>query len=946
MKYLLFLVIFSFNIFAQEYYENTIVIKLKNNSQELKEIYEIKETSSFGHYFKDYSIEYFVDERLLDIIDNKHNSSYSFRNYQSENQLRRIFVIRYTNDYDPLIISRKLSRLGFVEYAEPLYKHYLTDFPNDLDYDRLYHIPQVKADSAWTISDSLNKVILAIVDTGVDYLHDDLKKNIYVNSGEYGIDDNGNEKAVNGIDDDGNGFTDDWRGWDFAAGDSLLQDNNPAPGNSHGTHVAGTAAAVINNLKGVAGVANNALIMPVKIGPDDPNSRSTFNSYDGLLYAAVSGADVINCSWGSTGFSQAEKDVIAEALKFDCLIVAAAGNNGIDGVHYPASYDGVLSVAAVDSNDRRAYFSNFNYTVDVSAPGVDIFSTIPNSIYTRMSGTSMASPVVAGVAAMVRGSYKDDNYLQSLERIKATSDNIDSINNSYIAKLGTGRVNAFEALRKTNPKSIYVKDIDIMGNIPDAEFSTGENININLDIINYLSDIENLSVKVFEQYGNEKYYVKDIPYGEFKKNEEGVISDIQFNLPDNTPYNYRYYILFDFYDGDEYINSYGNSIIMNNSYKTFDVNNLTVTATSQGNICFNDYPDNEQGVGFRYKNSANLSYEGALIVARDTFKISNVARGSAQIAKNRAFEVVKNMNKTISDNSQNGFAAMTDNPNDTNHAGFKILTHINQFDDEMLKDIIFVSYDLINYDDFYKDSVFAGLYFDWDIAPDVHMNKIYYNEEYETGMCINTETDTVPLAAVRIISDNPVNFFAIDNPGDTEDNPGVYDGFTYAEKWRALSSGIARKESNVTDASMVMSAGPLTFMPGDTIRVTFALFAGDSENQILQTSQIIDDYAVNFLKPDGNFATEPTADNIKILYPNPSYDGNINVEFEIREETKLTIDIVDLTGKKITTIIRDKNYFKGKYSLNANISEYANGVYFIRFISGDNIKQKKLILTR
>ncbi len=948
MKYIIVLLATAFlSVCANDYYDKKVVIKIKNNTSVLRDLSDSKKNEVFDNIFKEYQIEYYTDDKLLGEVDKKYNRNAAFRNSLIEsNPLRRIFIISYEQNFDPRIISDKIKTYDFVEYAEPLFRHNFVDYPNDLDYDRLYHIPQVKADSAWTLTDTAKKVILGVVDTGVDYLHDDLFQNIYINMGEIGTDEDGNPKESNGIDDDGNGFADDWRGWDFASGDSLGQDNDPAPGSNHGTHVAGTAAAVINNLKGVAGVADNALILPVKIGPDAPSSRSTVNSYDGILYAAIAGADVINCSWGSSNFSDAENDIIKEAMDYGSIIVAASGNDRTDGAFYPAAYDGVISVAAVDSTDKIAWFSNYHYSVDVSAPGVDIFSTVPNSVYQRMSGTSMASPVAAGVVCMLRGVYPDLSPVEISERLKATADNIDTLNPAYAGKIGTGRVNAYRAVAELSPKNVYVENIVIDETVKDNEFSKGEEINITLELKNYLSDIDNLGIGIYHQFGGARILKDTVNYGYFPNNEEIEISDITLNLPEDSPYNFKFNLVFEFYEYDNFINSAGTGLIMNNSYKTFDGNKLTVTAASQGNLCYNDFPANAQGEGFRYESSNNLSYEGALMIARDTFLVSNVARGSAQSAKNRAFDLVENMTKFEEINMQTGSAAMEDDPEDTTEVGVKVITHVTQPVDSRLEDVIFVSYDIINLHNIYKDSIFAGLYFDWDIGPDVHNNKIYYDYETQSGICINTESDTVPLTGMKIISDNPINFFAIDNDGNTDDNPGVYDGFTYREKWQTLSGGIKRDESNITDASVVMSAGPLTLLPEDTTRVTFALFAGESENHLKQISELIDDYSGEFINADGDFISEPKDNLIELIYPNPNPGNQLNIKYKIESETEVSMDIIDISGKRIERIIDDKHHFKGTYILNYKPGNIADGTYFVRLKTNNHSTYDKFIFQK
>jgi len=250
---------------------------------------------------------------------------------------------------------------------------------------------RVNAPEAWAQGYTGNDVVVAVLDTGVDYSHVDLRNNIWVNTGEI---------AGNGIDDDGNGFVDDVRGWDFVS-----DDNTPLDEDSHGTHVAGTIAATNNNT-GVTGIAYDAQIMPVQVlGADGDGSDAGVAA--GIRYAADNGADIINLSLGGNSPSASIRSAIEYATRRGSFTVMASGNDGRNRPDYPARYaiDYGVAVGAANSNGQFANFSNsagndsdLQYVV---APGVSILSTTPGNNYRRFSGTSMATPHVAGVVALM-----------------------------------------------------------------------------------------------------------------------------------------------------------------------------------------------------------------------------------------------------------------------------------------------------------------------------------------------------------------------------------------------------------------------------------------------------------------------------------------------------------------------------------------------------------------
>ncbi len=251
-------------------------------------------------------------------------------------------------------------------------------------------LDMVKAPEVWNRGFTGQGIVVAVIDSGVDYNHADLDNNIWVNSDEI---------AGNGIDDDGNGFVDDIRGWDF-----VNRDNNPMDIDGHGTHVAGVIAAEKNDF-GVTGVAFNAKIMPVRV-LDSSGGGTHADIAAGIRYAVDNGADVLNLSLGGAFNAPEVEQAIQYAFEKGAVIVTAAGNDGTLQPDYPGRYatDFGITVGAVDRNDAMPYFSNHagNNRLDyVVAPGVDIRSTYPGNRYETFNGTSMAAPYVAGVAALV-----------------------------------------------------------------------------------------------------------------------------------------------------------------------------------------------------------------------------------------------------------------------------------------------------------------------------------------------------------------------------------------------------------------------------------------------------------------------------------------------------------------------------------------------------------------
>ncbi len=307
------------------------------------------------------------------------------------------------------------DKYNAVERVEPNYLIPIKTIPNDPDFPEQWALDNtgqnggtphadIAVTEAWNLEVGNKGVIVAVVDTGVDYTHPDLAPNIWHNPGEI---------PGNGIDDDGNGYIDDTIGWDFVdatggASDEDYQtpDNDPMDKEGHGTHVAGIIGAVANNGIGIAGVAWRCQIMPVRAGYKTPSGDGVLQSADAaqaIIYAVENGARVINLSWGDSRKSNLIEDAITFAVNRGALICAAAGNENTSSLVYPAASDSnaVIAVGATDSQDRKASFSNYGDWVDVFAPGVDIYSTYLDNSYREMSGTSMATPQVSGLAALL-----------------------------------------------------------------------------------------------------------------------------------------------------------------------------------------------------------------------------------------------------------------------------------------------------------------------------------------------------------------------------------------------------------------------------------------------------------------------------------------------------------------------------------------------------------------
>jgi len=282
-----------------------------------------------------------------------------------------------------------------VKIAEPNYITQIFSVPDDPDYAKQDYLTNIQIQQAWEITTGSPDVVIAVIDTGLDVDHPDLSPKIWMNKGEIGVDNQGRDKRQNQVDDDSNGYIDDWQGWNAIDNNGELQDAN-----GHGTHVAGIAAAEANNSQGIAGISWGARLMPV-MALDKSGDGSYTQIAKALVFAAQHGAQIINLSAGGTAFSQLLKDAIDYAATNGSLIVAAAGDTGSDQPTFPASLDPVIAVGATDIQNQHAKFSTYGKAIDLVAPGVKIYSTVPGRGYDVHSGSSMAAAQVSGAAALL-----------------------------------------------------------------------------------------------------------------------------------------------------------------------------------------------------------------------------------------------------------------------------------------------------------------------------------------------------------------------------------------------------------------------------------------------------------------------------------------------------------------------------------------------------------------
>jgi hypothetical protein len=382
--------------------------------------------------------------------------------------LDRWFILRTDEDLDVPAWCAELRRCAAVLDAHPNYLVYAEELPNDPRVDDQWAIRVCEVEQAWDVTHGDASVAVAVIDGGYTFDHEDLVDTWWVNE----------DDPVNGADDDGNGYVDDYRGWNFAYGNNdPTDDDNENFG--HGTHVGGIVGAATNNGLGVAGMSWGAKVMVLKI-MNAGGVGDVGKSAQAIEYAADNGARVSNHSYGRRGQpAGVETAAVEYAYQKNLVMIAACGNDNLNASHWPSSYEEMLSVAAITDKGWKAGFSNYGPDIDVMAPGQKIWSTVMSGGYDKAMGTSMASPEAAALAALIVSAEPGLSNQEVLERIMLTADDVYDDNPCYVGLLGTGRINYFNAL--TPDSRVWLDEVmfdDNAGGDGDYSPDSGETVEL------------------------------------------------------------------------------------------------------------------------------------------------------------------------------------------------------------------------------------------------------------------------------------------------------------------------------------------------------------------------------------------------------------------------------------------------------------------------------------
>jgi hypothetical protein len=940
------------------YFPNKVIIRLKDTYVGgVKQSYKV--SAAFSSFLTKYSVQ------SLDRMFPKEFDAMNGR----QMDMSKFLLLQYGSPMDAFKVAQEISKNPEVLYAEPWFRYKVNDGcapPNDTLSVNQWYLNTIKMDSAWCHDQGDTSIVIGIIDTGVFLLHPDLAPNIYINPGETGLDSLGRDKRFNGVDDDHDGYIDDWHGWDFGGADynNPIGRNDPDPRSTgiagHGTFVGGIASAATNNVIGISGIGYKCRIMAVKVNSDNDSDNIDFG-FQGMIYAARLGAKVINCSWGGAGgASQFEQEMIDSTTSLGALVVCAAGNDGLNEAFYPAGYNNVVAVAGTQFNDQITSYSNYGPYVTVSAPGGDgfepstlIYSTVYDPVdtnsYGLWDGTSFSSPQVAGVAALVAHHFPSYTPKQVGEQVRATCDDITSVNQSqYAYMLGRGRINAFKALTVSTPSvritNIAVKDT-IVGN-GNGIIQPGETFALVMNFTNYLQPTSDLTVSI---------NTTDPAFGAINATSNlGVVGTNQtvsnasnpfvWLATSNLPPSDEVTFIVTFKAGS-YSDFQAFTLLANPTFATQGVNNVQVTLMNNGRIGFNDYPNNTQGVGFVYQGGNQL-FEGGLILGTDATHVVDVVRDNSQEEEDD--DLTSDSLYTILQPGpiapQEGYATYTDATADPSvRLGVSITQHSFEFSTKPDTNYIILRYDITNTSGTTISNLHFGIFTDWDVI-NYATNLQGYDATRHMGYAWDDSVNNSVYVGVRALDSSATSFYGLINTQTID--------MTKSSKWNWISSGVVPNDT-LGDIMFTTGSGPFTIKPGARRRVAFALVAGTS----LANLQLNADYAASkwqYIEGIEGVPVKlpgiPKVFALKQNYPNP-FNPSTTISYDLPTAALVSLKVFNVLGQELATLV-NRQQTPGSYSIRYDASQLGSGVYFYQLTATDDKKGqlyssvKKLLLLK
>lgn len=809
----------------------------------------------------------------LDAATVVRRASPSVRALLLDERLRRSYVVRYDPSRgEPERVARMLV-LGCtdIEVAEPVTVGRLTGEPNDSLVSQQPMLATIRAFDAWDVEPGDSLVLIGISDSGVLQEHEDLAPSIHTNQ---------REVPDNGVDDDDNGYIDDYRGYNFGTAlDGTAYGNTFNKREGHGTGVAGICGAAGNNGIGIAGVAGACRMVPLKTMPDNVNG--ILYGYESIMYCALNGIHVVNCSWGGFSKSCIDEDVIAYAIERGTAVVAAAGNHGTTAPFYPAAYDGVLSVGVTDPEDNVIGMSGRGAFVDVMAPGQRTLTTSNDGGYGGFCCTSGSAPIVSGIVGLVRSKHPELTPAQACAVVRMAVDDIGA-KNASVANLIPGRVNVLRAvtLPPDSIPALRVASATIARN-GGGRWGPGDDVEVRVALANELAELRDARAAldvvgpaadaIALQTTSAQLGTID---GTALAGEQTITTARVLRDVDTTTF-IRMTVTGTTKDGNEHRQTLLLPVVPAPPYLTLQNDVLALSVGDRGRLGWADV-QRGLGDGVRYKTACGLLYEAGLIVSTGQRVVDNIRAGRGTNDHFRPEKTFRDPTPSL------GVVTDADAP-DSMRMGVRVTQQVSIASADtgvVVNDII-----IENISDTLLSNVALGWFFDWDLGSLPSANVVRAAGSRATVLASRRDAPAVTVALSSPHTDVRVRVVGVDNT------------ITYSAMPPSMKDSLLRANDSYVDTNDVAIVARCVLdqplRPGDRTLIRMVISIDDSTDRSITAADARIAGADVRIPPAITVYPQPSSDRALV-----SYDAS-RAMADPAGSAQVTLDVYDNLGRHL-----------------------------------------------
>lgn len=839
----------------------------------------------------------------LDAATVVQRSTPSARALMLDERLRRSYVVRYdTSRGEPERMARMLV-LGCtdIEVAEPVTVGRLTGEPNDSLVSQQPMLTTIRAFDAWDVEGGDTLVLIGISDSGVLQEHEDLAPSLHTNW---------REVPNNGVDDDNNGYIDDYRGYNFGTAlDSTAYGNTFNKREGHGTGVAGICGAAANNGIGIAGVAGACRMVPLKTMPD--NINGILYGYESIMYCALNGIHVVNCSWGGFSKSCIDEDVIAYAVERGTAVVAAAGNHGTTAPFYPAAYEGVLSVGVTDPEDNVIGMSGRGAFVDVMAPGQRTLTTGNDGGYGGFCCTSGSAPIVSGIVGLVRSKHPTITPAQACAMVRTAVDDIGA-KNAAVADLIPGRVNVLRAvtLPPDSVPALRVASTTIARN-GGGRWGPGDDVEVRVALATELAELRDARAAldvvgpaadaIALQTTNVALgsIVGTAVTGEQTITTARVLRDV------DTMTFIRMTVTGTTLAGEEHRQTLLLPIVPAPPYLTLQNDVLSLSVGDRGRLGWADV-QRGLGDGVRYKTACGLLYEAGLIVSTGQRVVDNIRAGRGTNDHFRPEKPFRDPTPSL------GIVTDADAP-DSMRLGVRVTQQVSIASADtgvVVNDII-----IENISDTILSNVALGWFFDWDLGSLPSANVVRAAGSRATMLTSRRDAPAVTVALSSPYTDVRVRVVGVDNT------------ITYSAMPPSMKDSLLRADGSYVDTNDVAIVARCVLdqplRPGERKLLRMVISIDDDSARSTAEADARINTADVRVPPSITVYPQPSSDRALV-----SYDAS-RAMADPQGAATVTLDIYDNLGRHLG-IVASANVGQARLVIPIDLRSLPSGTYALK----------------